>query len=65
MKCSTGQTQKKFELNFAGSWSMKQTLLSLLIFLLMASCGTQGPEEEILEVRISEVGIESKAVSEI
>ena len=31
----------------------------------MASCGTQGPEEEVLEVRISEIGIESKAVSEI
>jgi hypothetical protein len=65
MKSSMGQTQIKIELKFASSWSMKQILLSLLLFLLIASCGTQGPEEEVLEVRISEIGIESKAVSEI
>jgi hypothetical protein len=56
---------KRITFRLAEYGQFTQTLLPLLIFLLIASCGTQGPEEEVLEVRISEIGVESKAVSEI
>jgi hypothetical protein len=44
---------------------MKRTFLLLLVSWLIVSCSTQGPEERSLEVRFSEVGVESNAVSEI
>ena len=44
---------------------MRRTLPCLLIFWLIVSCGTQGPEEKSIEVRFSEIGVESGAVSEI
>ena len=36
-----------------------------LVSSLIVSCGTQGPEEKSIEVRFSEIGVESSAVSEI
>jgi hypothetical protein len=44
---------------------MKRTLFPLLIGWLAVSCGTQGPEEKSIEVRFSDTGIESSAVSNI
>ena len=44
---------------------MTRILLALLISWLMFSCGTQGPEEKSIEVRFSDTGIESSAVSNI
>jgi hypothetical protein len=44
---------------------MRRALLSLFVSLLLVSCGSQGPEEKRVEVRFSETGVESSAVSKI
>ena len=46
-------------------WPIKGKLLPILFLCLIASCSSQGPEEEIVEVRFSEIGVEAKAVLEI
>ena len=65
IKRSMAPSPRKVCLKFSRNGLLTRKFLPILILCLLLSCGTQGPEEKILEVRISEVGVESKAVSEI
>ncbi len=44
---------------------MTRILVTLLVSWLMVSCGTQGPEEDSVDVRFSGTGVKSSAVSEM
>jgi len=65
MEKSMGQILKRVAIRFASKRGMTRALLSLLIPLLMVSCGTQSSEEKSAEVRFREMAVESGAVSKM
>ena len=60
-----GRAFKRIAICFARYGLIRQTLLSLSVFCLIASCTTQGPEEESIEVHFREISVEPTAVSKI
>jgi hypothetical protein len=65
MEKSMGRSLTKAAFNFIDNGSMKRTLMSLLTYWLLVSCGAQGPDEKGLEVNFRDVEVDATAVSEI
>ena len=56
---------RKVSINFTRKWLLTRKFLPTLILCLIASCTTQGPEEESIEVHFREISVEPTAVSKI